>query len=210
MDDARLRADMVDQQLRARGIKDETVLDAMGAIKRHHFIPEDNWDLAYQDGPVGIGEGQTISQPYIVALMTAELHLKPGLRVLEIGTGSGYQTAVLAQMGVRVHSIEVRPNLLAQARTVLNHIGADDVQTHLGSGVHGLPEHAPYDRIIVTAAPESIPPALTEQLKIGGIMLIPVGARKRQTLLKVERTTSGIKKTPLLPVLFVPLTSAER
>jgi len=209
MDYAQLRAAMVDDQLRARGIRDPAVLGAMLAIERHRFIPEDNRDLAYRDGPVGIGEGQTISQPYIVALMTAELRLTPGMQVLEIGTGSGYQAAVLAALGVQVHSIEVRPRLLERARVVLDEIGANQVQTQLSSGFQGLADHAPFDRIIVTAAPRTIPAALTDQLRIGGIMLIPVGERERQTLLKIERTPTGLTQTPLIPVLFVPMTADD-
>ena len=201
---------MVEHQLRERGIQNQAVIGAMSAIERHRFIPKDNRDLAYQDGPVSIGEGQTISQPYLVALMTQELHVYAGMSVLEVGTGSGYQTAVLGLLGAKVRSLEVRPKLLDTARETLRSGGYGDIHTHLGCGFNGLSEAAPYDRIIVTAAPEFIPDALVDQLKLGGIMLIPVGERKRQTLLKVERTAAGIQQTQLIPVLFVPMTSGLR
>ncbi len=207
MDFISLRSEMVNGQLRARGIKDPAVLEAMSSIERHRFIPDENLDLAYRDGPVGIGEGQTISQPYIVALMTQALTVRSGMRVLEIGTGSGYQTAVLARLGARIHSIEVRPSLLARARKILDEQYADVVHTHAGCGSNGLPDYAPFDRIMVTAAPSKVPAALTDQLKVGGIMLIPVGERRRQTLLRIERTPTGITQSELIPVLFVPMTS---
>jgi len=207
MDDATLRSEMIEQQLKSRGIRDPAVLQAMAEIERHRFIPEENWDLAYRDGPVAIGEGQTISQPYIVALMTAELNVSPGMRVLEVGTGSGYQTAVLDRLDVHLHSIEVRPKLLETARATLAQHCSSNIHTHLGSGFDGLPDHAPFDRIIVTAAPKAVPIALTEQLKIGGVMLIPVGERQRQTLFKIERTPTGVTQKPLIPVLFVPMTA---
>jgi protein-L-isoaspartate(D-aspartate) O-methyltransferase len=210
MDSDWMRAEMVERQLRERGIKNQAVLGAMATLQRHRFIPQDNRDLAYQDGPVSIGEGQTISQPYLVALMSQELQLRSGMSVLEVGTGSGYQTAVLGLLGAKVRSMEIRPKLLSMARETLGNGDYGDIQTHLGCGFDGLSDAAPYDRILVTAAPEFIPDALVDQLKLGGMMLIPVGERKRQTLLKVERTVAGIQRTPLIPVLFVPMTPGLR
>jgi protein-L-isoaspartate(D-aspartate) O-methyltransferase len=207
MDAAAARAAMIELQLRPRGISDEAVLGAIQTVPRHLFIPENNRDLAYRDGPVAIGEGQTISQPYIVALMSAALQTSPGMRVLEIGTGSGYQAAILSALGTEVHSIEVRPTLHARAQRTLESVGAADVHTHLGDGFEGLPEHAPFDRIIVTAAPTRIPAQLVAQLKPDGRMLIPVGERQRQTLMVVTRPDGVTPHTEaMIPVLFVPMT----
>jgi protein-L-isoaspartate(D-aspartate) O-methyltransferase len=207
MDEAAARAAMIEIQLRPRGISDEAVLGAIQAVPRHLFIPESNRDLAYRDGPVAIGEGQTISQPYIVALMSAALQTSPGMRVLEIGTGSGYQAAILSALGTEVHSVEVRPALHARAQHTLASVGAANVHTHLGNGFEGLPEHAPFDRIIVTAAPTRIPAQLVAQLKPNGRMLIPVGERQRQTLTVVTRPDGiTVHTETMIPVLFVPMT----
>lgn len=206
MDHALARAEMINTQLIGRGIRDEAVLGALAHLPRHRFIPEENRDLAYRDGPVGIGEGQTISQPYVVALMTEALALKPGMKILEVGTGCGYQAAVLAALEARVHSIEIRTNLSQRAAETLAGLGIDRVTLHRGDGHDGIPNEAPFDRIIVTAAPEVIPSSLPEQLKPGGRMLIPVGPRHRQQLMLIQREGGQFKTTPLLDVLFVPLT----
>ena len=197
---------MIAEQIVPRGVRNPAVLAAMQSIARHRFIPEDNQDLAYRDGPVAIGEGQTISQPYVVALMSEALHLVPGMNVLEIGTGSGYQTAILSAMGVRVSSIEIRPQLAKRAATVLADIGVQDVNLHVGNGFDGIAESAPYDRIVVTASPNTIPSRLVEQLVNNGEMLIPVGERSKQMLTRVRRRTTGWEEEALLPVLFVPMT----
>lgn len=207
MDHPAARAEMIAAQLVRRGVRSPTVLSAMQAVPRHLFIPESNRDLAYRDGPVAIGEGQTISQPYIVALMSEALQVSPGMKVLEVGTGSGYQTAILSALGARIYSIEIRPTLSALAASTLDLVGAGDAALHIGNGREGLPDLAPFDRIIVTAAPTEVPPALTSQLRLGGCLLIPVGAREQQTLLKIERTSAGLQTTPMIPVLFVPMTS---
>jgi protein-L-isoaspartate(D-aspartate) O-methyltransferase len=196
---------MVETQIKPRGIRDNQVLAALRTIPRHRFIPPENQDLCYRDGPVAIGHGQTISQPYIVALMSEALRLSGGMKVLEIGTGSGYQAAVLSALGARVHSIEIRPDLAASAAETLHEVGAGDVDLHIGNGFEGLETKAPYERIIVTAAPGSVPPALIEQLAIGGQMLIPVGERRAQMLLRITKTAQGFNEEPLIPVLFVPM-----
>ena len=208
MDHPAARAEMIATRLVRRGIRSTAVLSAMQAVPRHLFIPEPNRDLAYRDGPVAIGEGQTISQPYIVALMSEALQVSPGMKVLEVGTGSGYQAAVLSALGARVHSIEIRPGLSAVAAETLQKVGAGDTILHIGNGAEGIPDLAPFDRIIVTAAPADVPPALTAQLRLGGCMLIPTGARAQQTLLKIKRTAAGLETTPMIPVLFVPMTPA--
>jgi len=205
-DHAAMRHHMVETQITARGVRDTQVLAALRVIERHRFIPEENQDLSYRDGPVAIGHGQTISQPYIVALMSEALQLAPEMKVLEVGTGSGYQTAVLSALGARVHSIEIRSELANKAAKTLHAIGAGDVDLNIGNGFDGLQAAAPFDRIIVTAAPEHVPPALIEQLKIGGQMLIPVGERRAQTLTRITKTHQGFNKEPLIPVLFVPMT----
>ncbi len=209
MDHVLARAEMIETQLRARGIRDEAVLGALAHVPRHRFIPSENQDLAYRDGPVGIGEGQTISQPYVVALMTEALALQPGMSVLEIGTGCGYQTAVLAALEASVHSIEIRPRLSARASDTLSSLGISGVTLHQGDGHAGLSEYAPFDRIIVTAAPSTVPDSLTEQLKPGGRMLIPVGPRDRQKLLLITRKGGQFLTTELLDVLLVPMTRQD-
>lgn len=206
IDHGAARSEMVESQLVSRGVRDARVLDAMRSVPRHRFIPEENQDLAYRDGPVAIGQGQTISQPYIVAVMSEALRLTPGMRVLEVGTGSGYQAAVLSALGAQVFSIEIKQTLATRARAVLDSVGAQDVQTLTGNGFEGFEAAMPFDRIIVTAAPSSIPPSLVEQLRVGGTMLIPVGERRRQTLFRIERTPEGTHQESLLPVLFVPMT----
>jgi protein-L-isoaspartate(D-aspartate) O-methyltransferase len=203
-DEEARRVRMVDEQLRARDITSARVLAAMRTVPRHRFVPEPLRDRAYDDSPVPIGLGQTISQPYIVAFMTQALDVQPGHRVLEIGTGSGYQAAVLAELTDEVYSIEVVPELAERARTTLAELGYDRVRLRVGNGYLGWPEHAPFDRIIVTAAPPEVPPALVAQLKVGGLMAIPVGEGE-QELRILRRTPTGLETLQTLPVRFVPM-----
>lgn len=199
------RARMLETQLRARGIRDP-VLRAMGAVPRHELVPKPLRGDAYDDGPLPIGLGQTISQPFVVAAMTQALALEAGERVLEIGTGSGYQAAVLAELGVRVYSIELEPALATRARRDLDRLGYDAVVTRQGDGYRGWPEQAPFDAIIVTAAPEAVPTALIEQLAVGGRMVVPVGKYSQQLLL-LRKDADGITREVLMPVRFVPMRS---
>jgi protein-L-isoaspartate(D-aspartate) O-methyltransferase len=201
-----LRERMVTQQLASRDIRDARVLDAMQRIPRHLFVPELRRAAAYDDTPLPIGYGQTISQPYIVAFMTQALQAGPDHRVLEIGTGSGYQAAVLSVLAKQVYTIEILPQLAEQARALLSAHGYRNVQVRTGNGYLGWPEHAPYDRIIVTAAPAEVPEPLVRQLKVGGIMAIPVGTAT-QELRILRRTANGTETLKTLPVRFVPMTS---
>jgi protein-L-isoaspartate(D-aspartate) O-methyltransferase len=197
---------MVEEQIRARDIRDERVLEAMRTVPRHLFVPESERARAYRDMPLPIGYGQTISQPYIVAFMTAALDLQPEHRVLEIGTGSGYQAAVLAALAGEVYSIEIVPELADSARRVLAQLGIRNVQVRTGNGYLGWPEHAPFDRVIVTAAPDDVPAALVAQLRVGGVMAIPVGPAHDQELRILRRTDEGLRTIDRLPVRFVPMT----
>jgi protein-L-isoaspartate(D-aspartate) O-methyltransferase len=200
----RARADrMVREQIEARGVRDPRVLAALRAVPRHLYVPEAWRDRAYEDGPLPIGEGQTISQPYIVAVMTEQIRPEPGDRVLEIGTGSGYQAAVLARLVARVYSIEIVPELAERARASLAAQGVANVEVVTGDGYRGLPEHAPFDGILVTAAPAEVPQPLVDQLAEGGRLVVPVGGRD-QELRVLERTASGIRSETLFPVRFVP------
>jgi protein-L-isoaspartate(D-aspartate) O-methyltransferase len=199
------RARMVDQQLRARDIRSVRVLDAMRSVPRHRFVPEPERAEAYDDAPLPIGYGQTISQPYIVAFMTQALDVAPNHRVLEIGTGSGYQAAVLSLLAKQVDTIEIVAPLAERARETLKSLGYRNVEVRTGNGYLGWPEHAPYDRIMVTAAPDEVPPVLVEQLAIGGLMAIPVGTLF-QELRILRRTPTGLETLSTLPVRFVPMT----
>ncbi len=199
------RQRMVDEQLRARDIRSARVLDAMLKVPRHLFIPASQLDRAYSDGPLPIGHGQTISQPYIVAFMTQELAVEPNHRVLEIGTGSGYQAAVLGELAKEIYTIEIVAPLAERARQTLANLGYRHIHVRIGNGYLGWPEQAPYDRIMVTAAPEEVPPALIGQLKLGGLMAIPVG-RGVQELRILRRTARGMEVLKTLPVRFVPMT----
>jgi len=199
-----LRENMVRDQIEIRGVRDQNVLKAMRTVERHRFVPPEVAQVAYEDRPVSIGRDQTISQPYIVAYMTEALELKPGDKVLEIGTGSGYQAAVLAEIAGEVYTIEIIEELASTARARLSEMGYDNIVVKQGDGYYGWPEKAPFDAIIITAAPPRIPAELLNQLKIGGKMIVPVGTI-HQELLLVERTESGIKKRSLLPVRFVPM-----
>lgn len=199
---------MVENQIRARGIEDPLVLDAMRHVERHRFVPDHERDLAYGDHPVDIGFGQTISQPYIVGYMTAALALHRDARVLEVGTGSAYQTAVLAEIAREVYSIEVVPEHSARARELLSELGYANVHVRQGDGYGGWPEAAPFDAIIVTAAPDHVPPPLIEQLRIGARLVVPVGVFT-QELLVLTRTEHGMREDARLGVRFVPLVRRE-
>lgn len=190
---AALRERMVDQQIRARGVVDPRVLAAMRKVPRHLFIPPHLWDQAYDDYPLPIGEDQTISQPYIVALMTELLEIKEMDRVLEIGTGSGYQAAILAELAATVLSIDRVGGLADQARQVLDSLGYTNVRIRVGDGTLGWPEEMPFDAIIVTAGAPKVPRPLTEQLALGGRLVIPVGDVWSQTLTCVRKTREGLK-----------------
>jgi len=199
------REKMVDKQIKARGVKDKAVLAVMRKVPRHLFVPPEMVNSAYDDSPLPIGHGQTISQPYIVAYMTEALALKGGEKVLEIGTGSGYQAAVLAEIADSVFTIEILKPLADRASEDLRELGYKNVYVLCGDGYQGWPEHAPFDAIIVTAAPDHIPQPLKDQLKIGGRLVIPVGTRYQELLL-ITRTEKGFEERRLLPVRFVPMT----
>ena len=195
---------MVSKQIESRGVRDPRVLRAMRAVPRHRFVPESQQDAAYDDQPLPIGHRQTISQPYIVALMSELAAVKPGDTVLEVGTGSGYQAAVLAEMGAKVFSIEIVEPLAKRADRTLRELGYA-VKVRHGDGYAGWPDHAPFDAVVVTAAPPKIPAPLKEQLKIGGRLVIPVG-KYFQSLVVVTRTKDGFREENVLPVRFVPMT----
>lgn len=199
------RTRMVEQQLRARDITSARVLDAMARVPRHLFVPELQRTGAYGDYPLPIGYGQTISQPYIVAFMSEALDIAPEHRVLEIGTGSGYQAAILGELARQVYSIEIIAPLADRARQTLRDLNYQNINVRAGNGYEGWPAHAPYDRIIVTAAPDDVPPALVDQLKVDGLMAIPVGTGE-QELRIMRRTQSGMTTVRTLPVRFVPMT----
>jgi protein-L-isoaspartate(D-aspartate) O-methyltransferase len=200
------RERMVRDQIEARGVEDTRTLAAMRKVAREKFVPPEATALAYADHPLEIGDGQTISQPYIVAVMSEAIALRGGEKVLEIGTGSGYQAAVLAEMGARVYSMEIVPTLARRARATLARLGYRSVEVREGNGWAGWPEEAPFDAIVVTAAPPTIPEALKGQLKVGGRLVIPVGGDV-QRLLLVTRRGGVFEEKRLLRVRFVPLVS---
>lgn len=205
----RARKEMVMSQIEARDVSDPDVLEAMTAVPRHLFVPAEYLSQAYEDHPLPIGYGQTISQPYIVALMTEKLQIKRGDKVLEIGTGSGYQAAVLAHLGAQVYSVEIIPELARAADERLKQLGYP-VAVKQGDGYFGWEEHAPYDAIIVTAAPDHVPQPLVKQLKDGGRLVIPVGPRgSYQTLWQFTRQGDDLKAVNLGGVLFVPLVGGK-
>jgi protein-L-isoaspartate(D-aspartate) O-methyltransferase len=196
---------MVENQIKTRGVTDERVLEALRKVPRHEFIQEIHQSEAYADHPLPIGSGQTISQPYIVALMTEQLELKDDEIVLEIGTGSGYQAAILAELAREVHSVERVPELAEKARENLRRLGIKNVSVHIGDGTLGWLEEAPYDAIIITAGTPAMPEGLADQLSDGGRLVAPVGSRWRQMLESWIKREGEIEKIEVLPVVFVPL-----
>ena len=211
MDEALLaerRRHMVDTQIRARGISDPRVLVAMERVPRHQFVREGDISIAYDDHPISVGYGQTISQPYIVAYMTEQLALPVGARVLEVGTGSGYQTAVLAEVAADVYSIEIVPELAEKSARMLESLGYRNIHVRFGDGYRGWPEASPFDAVIVTAAPDHLPLPLVEQVAMGGRIAVPVG-RADQDLIVFTKTLDGLHEQSRLPVRFVPLTRSH-
>ena len=202
-----LRMNMIETQIKKRGITDQTILDAMKEVNRHEYVQENFERLAYSDRPVPIGFGQTISQPYIVAFMSHKLNVASHHKVLEIGTGSGYQAAILAELSDHVYTIEIIPELAKRAVKVLKKNNYDNITIRIGDGYKGWPEQAPFDRIMVTAAPKEIPEKLIEQLAPGGIMVLPVGETvMMQYLWLITKDNDGqIEKEKILPVRFVPM-----
>jgi protein-L-isoaspartate(D-aspartate) O-methyltransferase len=201
----KMRLAMVEEQIKRRGISDNKVLEAMRLVPRHEFVPDHLKKYAYADEPLPIGEDQTISQPYIVAYMTESLHLSDTDKVLEIGTGSGYQAAVLSEIVDSVYTIEIVDVLAKSASKTLARLGYDNVFVKGGDGYKGWPEHAPFDDIIITAAPTKIPQPLLEQLKVGGLMILPLGDYSQELVL-IEKKEDGYDEKKLLPVRFVPMT----
>lgn len=196
---------MVETQIVERGIRDKRVIEAMKKVPRHLFVPEDIIDSAYDDRALPIGHGQTISQPYIVALMTELLELKGDEKILEIGTGSGYQAAILAELAKEVHTIERVEALASEAKKRFEKLGYRNIKVYVKDGTEGLPEEAPFDRIIITAATPDVPEPLCEQLKEGGIIVAPVGERYSQYMLKAIKKDKELERHYLIPVAFVPL-----
>lgn len=203
-----LRLKMVREQLKPRGINDVEVLRAMSVVERHLFVPVESQPLAYFDGPLSIGYGQTISQPYIVAYMSQVLQIHPGIKVLEVGTGSGYQAAILAELGAEVYTLEIIEPLANKTEYLLLQLGYTTIHCKTGDGYLGWPEQAPFDRIIVTCAPTHIPQALIEQLAEGGRMVIPYGYGGVQRLDVFLKKDEKLQKISTLPVRFVPMINA--
>ena len=199
------RQRMVQQQLMTRGITDARVLAAMAKMPREEFVPPESRAASYEDGPLQIGHGQTISQPYIVAFMTEQLRPKPSDRVLEIGTGSGYQAAILAGLVKDVYTIEIIDALAKDAEATLQRLGYKNVHVRVGDGYRGWPEHAPFDAITVTCAPDHVPQPLIDQLKEGGRMIIPVGGFGNQELYLLEKKNGQLQRRSVLPVRCVPM-----
>ena len=202
---ALLREQMVEEQIQQRGITSENVIAAMKSVQRHLFVPQNLANRAYEDNPLPIGFNQTISQPFVVAYMTEIAALTEEAKVLEIGTGSGYQTAVLAEIVSEVFSIEILPELAIRSRNLLDDLGYRNLTIKSGDGYQGWPEEAPFDAIVVTAAPNHVPPALIEQLAVGGKLIIPVG-QVQQEMTIITKTDSGASTVQTLPVRFVPMT----
>jgi protein-L-isoaspartate(D-aspartate) O-methyltransferase len=200
------RKRMIDEQIIARGITNERVLKVMGSVPRHELVPAGQREHAYADGPLPIGHRQTISQPYVVAFMTEQLNPKPTERVLEIGTGSGYQAAVLAGLVREVYTIEIIKQLAERAQSDLKRLGYTNIHVRAGDGYKGWPEAAPFDAVIVTCAPDAVPQPLVDQLKEGGRMVIPVGGGFSQDLYLLEKKGGKVHKRAVLPVRFVPMT----
>lgn len=202
---AEKRKEMVNTQIISRGIKNQSLIEAMIKVPRHMFVPEKYTDYSYMDCPLPIGQGQTISQPYIVALMTELLDLKKNDKVLEIGTGSGYQAAILYELGCNVYTIEILEPIGKNAKKTLDSLGYDSINCKIGNGYEGWEEYAPYNAIILTAAPREIPSALVEQLKLGGRMVMPF-EEDHQELKLITKTEEGIEVENIVPVQFVPMT----
>lgn len=204
------REKMVRSQIENRGVRDKAVLNAMRSVPRHLFVPRELWGNAYDDRPLPIGHGQTISQPYIVAYMSEIVHLEPDDNVLEIGSGSGYQAAILGSIVQRTYTVEIIPELGQKAAELIKKLNFNNVEVKISDGYYGWKEHAPFDAIIVTAAAEYVPPPLIEQLKDGGRMAIPIGSPFMvQTLMLVEKQGEKIKTRSLFPVRFVPFRQAR-
>jgi protein-L-isoaspartate(D-aspartate) O-methyltransferase len=206
-DFAAQRQQMVQRQLMTRGINDARILAVMAKVPREEFVAPESRAASYEDGPLPIGNGQTISQPYIVAFMTEQLRPKPSDRVLEVGTGSGYQAAILAELVSEVYSIEIVEPLAKNAEATLQRLGYKNVHLKIGDGYQGWPEKGPFDAIIVTCAPDKVPQTLVDQLKDDGRMVIPVGDRFAQQLYLLEKKNGQLKQSATLPVRFVPMTS---
>jgi protein-L-isoaspartate(D-aspartate) O-methyltransferase len=204
------RRRMVEEQLAGRGIKSHAVLEAMAAVPRHEFVPENVRKFSYADEPLEIGYGQTISQPYIVAFMTEQLDPQPADRILEIGTGSGYQAAILSRLVSEVYTIEIVEPLAKRAASDLKRLGYENVKVLAGDGYKGWPEHAPFDGIIVTCAPDHVPKPLVDQLRDGGRMIVPVGPPGMQELFLLRKRGTKVEQTAVLPVRFVPMTGKSR
>ena len=200
------RERMVKEQIAMRGVTDERVLRAMRKVPREQFVPEQIRGQSYSDGPLPIGYDQTISQPFVVAFMTEKLGLRPTDRVLEIGTGSGYQAAILAELAAKVYTIEIVEPLGKRAAQTLQRLGYKNVQVKIGDGYQGWPEYAPFDAVIVTCAPDHVPQPLVEQIKEGGRIIIPVGPAGDQTLYLLEKKNGRLEQRNVLPVSFVPMT----
>lgn len=209
MDYSEKMEEMINEQIMARGVKDPEVIRAMRKVERHLFVPEKVRSQSYDDGPLPIGHSQTISQPYIVAFMTEALDLQPEDKVLEIGTGSGYQAAVLAEIAKEVYTIEIIEPLAQEAKNRLESLGYKNIQVKCADGYKGWPENAPFDKIIVTAAPDEIPAELIKQLKVNGKMVIPVGSFSQELYL-VTKTEKGFIRKSLLPVRFVPMVKGDK
>ena len=203
------RQHMVEDQIKGRDVTDSRVTEVMSSVPRHEFVPENSRAHAYEDHPLPIGYSQTISQPYIVAFMTEQLRPQPTDRVLEVGTGSGYQAAVLSKLVAEVYTIEILKPLAQRAEVDLRRLNYSNVKVKAGDGYKGWPEHAPFDAIIVTAAPDHVPQPLIDQLKEGGRMIIPVGGREMQQLYLLEKHASKLTRRAVLPVNFVPLTREQ-
>lgn len=204
-----MRSKMIHEQLVKRGIKSQQVLDAFSRVPRHMFVPEEYRAMAYADRALPIGKGQTISQPYIVAFMSEALDLKPSDKVLEVGTGSGYQAAILAEICDTVYSIEIIDSLGKKAAGLLKDLGYANIRLKIGDGYKGWEDHAPYDAIIVTCAPTRIPEPLKDQLAEGGRMIIPVGEQYVQELILLEKKNNQLKEKNVLPVMFVPMVDSS-
>ncbi len=200
---------MVEKQLEGRGVKDERVLEAMRKIPRHLFVSEELQERAYDDCALPIGEGQTISQPYMVACMTELLSLKGVEKVLEIGTGSGYQSAVLSSLSAEVHTVERIPSLASRAEQIFKDLNYVNVHVHVSDGTLGLPEQAPFDCIIVTAGAPNVPGPYIDQMNVGGRLVIPVGGRYAQTLYRIQKTSEGSERQESTACVFVPLIGKE-